>query len=190
MSRTRKQDHPATVPLSDLYQPASIAAGNVALLPPEAEQAEYLQRAYGVTAVRDHANRLAVTVADAYSIRDQRMAAEAELTAEWLANQHRAEQVAEWAKARQRYWYENYMFTLRATPIPQGVTNAHEKHLVDARIALSEQILAAEAEAGIPADVQAQLGWPPVSAAYFSPEPSETAANYPYRPPTVEEVAS
>ncbi len=61
------------VPLEDLYAvPNRTAHGG--------ESPEHLERAYGVTVLRDHRDRPAVSLEDAYRIRDARQAAAAELT--------------------------------------------------------------------------------------------------------------
>jgi hypothetical protein len=63
------------VPLDDLY----LAPAAVTGVPADHDLAVLVADAYGVVVRRDHANRLAVTVADAYRIRDARMRAEVEL---------------------------------------------------------------------------------------------------------------
>ncbi|QLQ10953.1 MAG: hypothetical protein HZY75_11985 [Nocardioidaceae bacterium] len=62
-----------TVPIADLYVTGHMPNGNAD------SEVEHLQRVYGVRCVHDYANRLAVTLADAYKVRDLRMAAEQEL---------------------------------------------------------------------------------------------------------------
>jgi hypothetical protein len=178
-----RRDHEPTVPLGDLYQAAGVKGGSLNVLPPEPELAEYLSRTYDVTVIRDHRNRLALTIPDAYKVRDVRLAAEAELQADWVAEQQRFEEVTAWSRARLEYWANQWMFTMRATPIPINQNQAQVKQTNAARNTLSVLVLAAEEEAGIPPDVQEQLSWPDVTRAYRIPESGESASDFPYVPP-------
>ena len=187
MSRRSTPAPEPTWPVTELYTPTHIAAGNVGLLPPEPQLADYLTRTYGVTVVRDPRNRMAVSLADAYRIRDARMAAEAVLHEEYVAKQRHDEALTAWSRARQEYWANHWLDTMRATPIPEGVPGRVEKQMQAARVALSEKVLAAEAAAGIPPVIQSQLRWPPLTVAFRYPEAGERPDDFPYRAPVTEE---
>jgi hypothetical protein len=157
---TRRSAIEPTVPLSDLYQPVRMAGAAVAIMPPEDEQADHMQRTYGVAVVRDHANRLAVSLADAYKVRDARLAAESELHDDWMLEQRRAAQLKAWARSREEYWSAQWLWVMRATPIDASAANPMRKQIAAARHTLSVMVLEAEEKAGIPPEVQAQLSWP------------------------------
>jgi hypothetical protein len=177
----RKTDEvPVLVPLEDLYQPSG--ASIVSMLPADTE--DYLQRTYGVTVHRDHRYRMAVTLEDAYKIRDMRQAEAERLHAEHLAKQRDDGTVNAWQRARARYWEMNYMSVLRAQPLGGG---PEVERAGRARMALSRLVLDVEAAADIPADVQARLSWPAPSAYVHYPENSDRPEDYLYVPPEIEE---
>lgn len=179
----RKTDVEVLVPLEDLYRPELPGAAEMSMLPRDTE--DYLKRTYGVTAHRDHRFRLAVTIEDAYKIRDARQSEAERLHAEHLTRAREAGDLLDWQRARNRFWEWNWLRTLRATPIPASGNQVEQINL--ARVRMSELILAGEAAAGIPDSIQRRLVWPAYTFPYRYPENSDRPEAYDYVAPKLEE---
>jgi hypothetical protein len=168
------------IPLEDLHTPGGLNTAAVSVLPADGVE-EFLRRQYGVTVVLDHRNRRAVSLADAYKVRDARQAAADELQAEYTARMAENELVDAWQRARDQFWSANYMRTLRAQPLSGA---DHAARVNRARAVLGERILAAEKAAGIPKGIQERLSWPQFSAPYRVPDqPGDRPEDYAYVPP-------
>lgn len=165
--------HEVTIPLDDLYGGGADTEEHQALL----------ARNYGVTIVRDHCDRPAVSLADAYKIRDARKAAEADLAAELVQRRNDEAILSAWAKARADFWEFHYVATLRDQPL--GVMSESDRGS-KARLALAQRILDLEAEAGIPHDIQARLTWPSWNSVYRYPSNDDRPGDGAYVPPTQE----
>ena len=152
-----------TVPLTDLYG-HSRRMGNAT-----DEYADYIRAMYGVTVVRDHANRHAVSIEDAYKIRDAIMKTEAELARTELEQAAKAGELRAWQRARNEFFASNLVRARRVTrPGGKGI-----ERLNAAREILAKEVLAAEQAAGIPAEVARQLGWPPFDMVEHWPDKGE-----------------
>jgi len=167
------------VPLEDLYAVPNRTAAGVSYGPGDGESPEHVARAYGVTVVLDHRDRHAVSLADAYKIRDRRKALADEIQAAHLAENERAGRVAAWQASRDSYWRLNRLRVGRQ--IGPGLEGA--KHLAEISHRLSVEVLALEAAAGIPPDVQRQLTWPSLTSVWTDPE-SRADIDVGYHPPT------
>lgn len=142
------------VPVRDLY--------NISQDDPET--VDYVTAAYKVQVVRDHANRPAVTLADAYRIRDAALKAEAEL------QEHRDAQMSELARlqAAQRArndWIERNHYRI-GVGTPRKDDEEAGQHSQRIIMACRRQVVALEAAAGLPDDVIRRLRFPGHDASY------------------------
>ena len=159
-----------TVPITDLYG-HSRRMGNAT-----DEYADYIRSMYGVTVIRDHANRHAVSVEDAYRIRDAIMKTESELSRAEEAKAADMSALRAWQKSRDEFFASNLV---RARRLARPGSKGFER-LNAAREVLAKEVLAAEQAAGIPADVAKRLGWPPHFMVEHFPDKQDDTS---YQPP-------
>jgi len=151
------------VPLTDIY-------GHSRRLNQVTDEfTDYIRSMYRVTIVRDHANRPAVSIEDAYKIRDAIMATEAEMARTELEQAAKQGELRAWQKARNEFFASNLVRARRLTPAGgKGI-----ERLDAAREILAAEVLEAEQAAGIPADVAKRLSWPPAFIVEHFPEKGE-----------------
>ncbi|GAB3048743.1 hypothetical protein GCM10027053_03890 [Intrasporangium mesophilum] len=149
------------------------------------DEARIVADLYRVDLTRDYRNEWAVSLSDAYVIRDRVLAEQAELAAKVAEQDAFNEQVVAWQRARDAFWHDNWISFLRQQPPRNGAQGGHEAQVNAARAEMSKITLAAEQSAGIPKDVLLWMRWPEWTFVYRYPDPNDRPGDLAYKPPTL-----